>query len=230
MAQDQEKAALRHMHTLFRVGTIGGLTDGKLLEWYTSRSGEAAELAFAALVERHGPMVFRVCRAILRDEHEAHDAFQATFLVLVRRAGTLWVRDSLGPWLHQVACRVASARTLGRGPAAAPRTEGGRAGRHDPARRSTRPATISARLLHEELGRLPEHHRAVIVLCDLEGLTQQQAARQLGWPLGTVQSRLARGRERLCGRIDPPRPCPFRRAPGRGESRPSGRRRPCRPR
>ena len=100
------------MHTLFRVGTIGGLTDGKLLEWYTSRGDEAAELAFAALVERHGPMVLRVCRAILRDEHEAHDAFQATFLVLVRRARSLWVRDSLGPWLHQVAYRVAhGART-----------------------------------------------------------------------------------------------------------------------
>ena len=83
-----------------------------MLEWYTSRSGEAAELAFAALVERHGPMVFRVCREVLCDEHEAQDAFQATFLVLVRRAGSLWARDSLGPWLHQVAYRVAQCARL----------------------------------------------------------------------------------------------------------------------
>ena len=93
---------------LFNVGTAGGLTDGQLLERFTAQGGEAAELAFATLVERHGPMVLRVCRSVLRDPEEAHDAFQATFLVLVRRAGSLWVRDSLGPWLHQVAYRVAS--------------------------------------------------------------------------------------------------------------------------
>src|SRR5579883_695653 len=108
MAKDRQRTALRHIHTLFDVGTIGGLSDRQLLEWYTTRNGEAAELAFSALVERHGPMVLRVCRSLLRDEHEAHDAFQATFLVLVRRARRLWVRDSLGPWLHQVACRVAA--------------------------------------------------------------------------------------------------------------------------
>src|SRR5262249_38886707 len=114
MAKRDQGVARRHMQTLFQVGTLGGLTDGKLLEWYQGRGGEAAELAFAALVERHGPMVLRVCRAILGDEHDAHDAFQATFLVLVRRAGGLWTRDSLGPWLHQVAYRVACcARSAG---------------------------------------------------------------------------------------------------------------------
>ena len=107
MAKERNGATLRHIQTLFSVGTVGGLTDGQLLEWYPNRTGEAAELAFAALVERHGPMVLRVCREVLRNEHEAHDAFQATFLVLVRRAGSLWVRDSLAPWLHQVALRVA---------------------------------------------------------------------------------------------------------------------------
>ena len=198
MAKDQQGTSLRHIHTLFNVGTIAGLSDGQLLEWYTTRGGEAAELAFSALVERHGPMVLRVCRSLLRDEHEAHDAFQATFLVLVRRASRLWVRDSLGPWLHQVACRVAS---CARSAAARRRRNERRAvelAAHpsgDEARDDLRP------ILHEEIGRLPEHFRAAIVLCCLEGLTQEQAARQLGWPLGTVQSRLARGRERLRGRL-----------------------------
>src|SRR3954471_10456797 len=108
MGNGQHDAGSRYVRMLFDAGTAGGLTDGQLLERFTARGGEAAELAFAALVERHGPMVFRVCRSVLRDPHEAHDAFQATFLVLVRRAGSLWVRESLGPWLHQVAYRVAS--------------------------------------------------------------------------------------------------------------------------
>src|SRR3954462_9287271 len=143
-------------------------------------------------------MVLRVCRSVLRDEHEAHDAFQATFLVLVRRAGTLWVRDSLGPWLHQVACRVAS---CARSAAARRRRSERRA-----AELAARPALEEARddlgtVLHEEIGRLPEKDRAAIVLCCLEGLTQEQAARHRGGPIGTVQSRLARGRERLRGRL-----------------------------
>ena len=96
MARARRGAVLRQIRALFDAGAIGGLTDGQLLERFTARGGEAAELAFAALVERHGPMVLRTCRAILRDTHDAHDAFQATFLVLVRRAGSLWVRDSLG--------------------------------------------------------------------------------------------------------------------------------------
>jgi RNA polymerase sigma factor (sigma-70 family) len=196
MAKDEKNAAAREIHTLFRLGTTGGRSDKELLEWYTRRSGEAADLAFAALVERHGPMVLRVCRAVLGDEHEAHDAFQATFLVLVRRAGSLWARDSLGPWLHQVACRVARCARL-----AAARRQ-----RHERNSAALRPESTHpdasdrddlGPLLHAELARLPDRYRAVIVLCYLEGLTQQQAAQHLGWPIGTVQSRLARGRERL---------------------------------
>src|SRR4051794_34923130 len=170
MAKNPHGTAPRHIHTLFNVGTIGGLTDGQLLEWYTTRGGEAAELAFSALVERHGPMVLRVCRSLLRDEHEAHDAFQATFLVLVRRAGTLWVWDSLGPWLHQVACRVAF---CARSAAARRRRSERRA-----AELAARPGGEEARddlgtVLHEEIGGLPEKYRAAIVLCCLEGLTQE---------------------------------------------------------
>ena len=84
MAHERHGATFRHVQTLFSVGTVGGRTDGELLEQYKHRSGEAAELAFTVLVERHGPMVLRVCREVLGDEHEANDAFQATFLVLVR--------------------------------------------------------------------------------------------------------------------------------------------------
>ena len=103
---------LRHLSTLFSVGITGELTDAQLLERFTSRRDETAELAFAALVERHGPMVLRVCRAVLRDDYDADDAFQATFLILVRRARAFWVRDSLGPWLHEVAYRTASCARL----------------------------------------------------------------------------------------------------------------------
>jgi RNA polymerase sigma factor (sigma-70 family) len=200
MANEEQGVTLRHMQTLFRVGSLGGLTDDTLLEWYRTKGGEAAELAFAALVERHGPMVLRVCRAILGDEHDAHDAFQATFLVLVHRAGSLWTRDSLGPWLHQVAYRIACCA----------RSASTRRRRHERkvAELATSVESDSDRgpddlspVLHEELGRLPERQRAVMVLCWLEGLTQQQAARHLGWPIGTVQSRLARGRQRLAARL-----------------------------
>ena len=108
MAKAQHEISLRHLDSLLNVGAIGGLTDAQLLEMFTTRRDEAAELAFAVLVDRHGPMVLRVCRAMLRDSHDAEDAFQATFLVLVKKARGLWVRESLGPWLHQVAHRTAS--------------------------------------------------------------------------------------------------------------------------
>jgi RNA polymerase sigma factor (sigma-70 family) len=169
------------------------LTDGQLLERFATARGETAELAFAVLVERHGPMVLRVCRSVLLDSHDAQDAFQATFLVLVKKARALWVRDSLGPWLHEVSYRTA---TCARAAAARRR-------RHE--RRASLLTTECRvevgdelrRVLHEEIHRLPERFRAPIVLCDLGGRTHDQAARHLGWPVGTVKSRLWRGRERL---------------------------------
>jgi RNA polymerase sigma factor (sigma-70 family) len=175
-----------------------GLGDGQLLKRFNA-GGEAAESAFAALVERHGPMVLHACRKILRDEHDAQDAFQATFLILVRKAGSLWVRDSLGPWLHRVACRssarasqAASRRRFferrsaeaGRSSSTAVKCEGG------------------WDVLHEEIDRLPERFRAALVLCDLEGRTYEDAAQQLACPVGTVKSRLARARERLRRRLE----------------------------
>ena len=194
MVRGEQGAALRHLEVLFEVGTIGSLPDRQLLEQFRGRTGNAAAAAFACLVERHGPMVIRTCRACLRDEHAAEDAFQATFLVLVRRARSLWVRDSLGPWLFQVAVRV-SARV---------RSAEIRRRRHE--QRNAERTAISvfdrdcddvSPAIQQEIAGLPAQFRAAVVLCCIEGLTQQQAAGQLGWPLGTLQSRLARGRERL---------------------------------
>ncbi len=97
----------RQMRRLFASGTVGGLTDAELLDRFATRRDEAAEVAFEALVARHGPMVFRACRALLRDPRDAEDAFQATFLVLARKADRVGAGGPLGPWLHGVARRVA---------------------------------------------------------------------------------------------------------------------------
>jgi len=190
---------LRELRTLFNLGAIGELTDGQLLERFATQGPEAAELAFAALVERHGPMVLRVCRSAFRDRHQADDAFQATFLVLVQKARSLWVKDSLGPWLHRVAHRIA---TRARHSEARRREHERRAAAMSPMLASE-PDGQDERvaLLHEEIDRLPERYRAPIVICDLQGLTHEKAARHLGWPVGTVKSRLARAREILRGRL-----------------------------
>ena len=197
MAIGKDRAVLRQLGTLFSVGTIRELTDGQLLERFATDQGEAAELAFAVLVERHGPMVLRVCRGVLADPHETQDAFQATFLVLVRKARGLWVRDSLGPWLHQVAYRTA---THARSTAARRRRHERRAAMSRAEGRAEAVEELG-RILHEEIDRLPERYRAPLVLCDLEGRSHEQAARHLGWPVGTVKSRQARGRQRLHDRL-----------------------------
>jgi RNA polymerase sigma factor (sigma-70 family) len=197
----RDGAILRQLLTLYNIGTIGELSDGQLLERFATDANEVAELAFSALVERHEAMVWRVCLAIVRDEHEAEDAFQATFLVLVRKARSLWVRDSLGPWLHQVACHTASCL----------RTTVIRRRKHEQ-RCAARDATRSVEVgtvrdpdleaaVHEEVNRLPEKYRAPVVLCDLEGRTHQEAARFLGWPIGTVKSRQSQGRRMIRDRM-----------------------------
>jgi HlyD family secretion protein len=197
MAIERNGAVLRQLRTLFSAGTVRDLTDGQLLERFATDGDDAAEQAFSALVERHGPMVLRVCRGVLVDPHDTQDAFQATFLVLVKKARKLWVRDSLGPWLHQVAFRTASDA----------RKSAARRRRHEQLASKFGKETHSemddelGRMLHEEIERLPELFRAPLVLCDLEGRTHEQAARHLGWPIGTVKSRQSRGRERLRQRL-----------------------------
>src|SRR5205814_210781 len=142
------------------------------------------EAAFAELVRRHGPMVLAVCRRVLGCPHDADDAFQAAFLVLARRAGTLRLRGSVGDWMHGVARRAASAarRAAARRPA--------REATHTPPPRA--PADDLAELravLDEELARLPEKYRAVLVLADLQQKDRRQVAAELGVAEGTVASR-----------------------------------------
>jgi RNA polymerase sigma factor (sigma-70 family) len=197
MPTPRQHAAIRQVRVLFDVGTNAGLTDPQLLERFATRNGEAAELAFAALVERHGPMVLRVCRGVLDNTDEAHDAFQATFLVLVTRAGTLRRRESLASWLHGVALRVSRCAR-----AAAIRRRAHERRKAEGAMLSTDTRPLEdLPIIHEEFGRLPERYRAPMVLCDMEDRTHEQAARELGWPLGTVKSRLARGRATLRERL-----------------------------
>jgi RNA polymerase sigma factor (sigma-70 family) len=187
------------MRTLFSAGALGSLGDGPLLELYRTRRDEVGELAFAVLVERHGPMVLGVCRRMQLDPEDAADAFQATFLILVQRAATIRVTDSLGRWLHGVSRRVALQA----------RAASARHGRHEqaggldeaaaPGPERDRDELLSA--LDEEVARLPEKYQRAVVLCDLGGMTHQAVANQLGCPVGTIESRLSRGREMLRSRL-----------------------------
>jgi RNA polymerase sigma factor (sigma-70 family) len=192
-------SVLKQVAALYQIGTAAGLTDGSLLERFRSGRPEEVEAAFAVLVERHGRMVMQVCRRILGGRHDAEDAAQATFLVLARQAHSIRQMDSIASWLYGVAGRIAT------------RTRRDAERRRSRERRSVEAATAIRRAseseaeapheLYEELGRLPERYRRPILLCHLEGLTHEQAASQLGCPVRTVQSRLARGRRRLRDRL-----------------------------
>ncbi|SIO58697.1 RNA polymerase sigma factor, sigma-70 family [Singulisphaera sp. GP187] len=196
MANGLGGAVLPQIQRIFHGGTLAGLTDGQLLERFATRNDQAA---FEALLARYGPLVLTVCRNLLRDRDDVEDAFQATLLVLVRKAGAIQLEASLGPWIYSVAYRVAirarANRTLRirRENAMAdldPQAPAGDLDGHD-----------VAPLLHDELARLPERLRAPIVLCYFQGLTHELAAEQLRWPVGTVRSRMARARRLLRDRL-----------------------------
>ena len=195
MARGNSGAAWRRLDGLLRGGTIVGLDEPELLDRFVTRRDP---VAFEAIVARHGAMVWGVCSRTLRDPHDAEDAFQATFLILAARAGAIRHREKLGGWLHGVAAKVAK---KARQNAARRRTEAldaaaEIAGKPDSPERRDQIAE-----LHEELARLPGKYREPIVLCHLEGCTHDEAADRLGWPVGTVRGRLARGRERLKQRL-----------------------------
>ena len=171
------------------------LADGELLECYITRQDEAA---FEALVRRHGPMVLGVCRRILRNDADADDAFQATFLVLVRKAASVRPRGMLSNWLYGVAHNTALKAKAMNHKRRAKEKEAGSMPKLEVGEEVWRQVQA---LLDEEMGRLPDKYRVPIVLCDLEGKTIKEAARHLTWPQGTLATRLAQGRRMLAQRL-----------------------------
>jgi RNA polymerase sigma factor (sigma-70 family) len=171
-------------------------TDRELLHRFVAHREESA---FTALVERHGPMVLDVCRRVLHDSHEAEDACQATFLVLARKCGSLRQPELLANWLYGVAYRSARKAQRQRVRYCAHAMRGASMQATDATAdliwKDLRP------VLDEELERLPAKYRAAVVLCYLEGLKVEEAARQLQCPRGTILSRLARARQRLSSRL-----------------------------
>jgi RNA polymerase sigma factor (sigma-70 family) len=173
-----------------------GLSDGQLLECYLAGRDEAA---FEALVRRHGPMVLGVCRRVTGHAQDAEDAFQAAFLVLALKAESVRPRELVGNWLYGVACRTA----LKAKAASARRRAKERQVRAMPESRVESEAVCREwlPLLDAELGRLPEKYRVPVVLCELQGRSRKDVARQLGLPEGTLSSRLATARQLLAGRL-----------------------------
>src|SRR5262245_60287776 len=180
---------------VLRQGAAGG-TDGQLLASFIDRNDDAA---FEALVCRHGPMVFGVCRRVVRHHHDAEDAFQATFLVLARKASSVRPRERLANWLHGVARRTAmKAKAM----------SAKRRGREQQVTEVPEPEAVQQgqwrnlqSLLDQELNGLTENYRLPILLCQIEGKTIKDAAQQLGWPQGSLAGRLARGRKLLAKRL-----------------------------
>jgi RNA polymerase sigma factor (sigma-70 family) len=188
--------ALRHLRRLAGGGTAADCPDRQLLRRYAEQRDEAA---FAALVERHGPLVLGVCRSVLGHAQDAEDAFQAAFLVLAQKAGSIRNSDSIGSWLYGVAYRTAlrARRDMVR--------RGQREGKAAERSPEQPPSEAALRelqaILHEEVQRLPQRYRAPFVLCCLEDRSREEAARELGWKEGTVSCRVARARERLRQRL-----------------------------
>src|SRR5262245_33200503 len=176
MAASQTNEVTQHLRRAALLRDGAGLTDGQLLGRFVEHRDEAA---FAALVRRHGPMVWGVCRRLL-NPHDAEDAFQATFLVLVRKAASVVPRERVANWLYGVAHQTALA---------ARRAAARRRAREKQVTQMPEPATPEhdhwrelQPLLDQELSRLPDAYREVIVLSDLQGKTRREVARQLGVP------------------------------------------------
>jgi RNA polymerase sigma factor (sigma-70 family) len=195
MTTNRTSQVIRHLRKAMLLQDGAGMTDGQLLGRFIEHRDEAA---FAALVKRHGPMVWGVCRRLL-PHHDAEDAFQATFLVLVRKAASVLPREMVANWLYGVARQTAlhSRRTTAR-----------RGARERQVTPMPEPAVAEQHLWHDlqplldqELARLPDKYRVAIILCNLEGKTRKEAARQLGCPEGTLAARLARGRVMLAKRF-----------------------------
>jgi DNA-directed RNA polymerase specialized sigma24 family protein len=171
------------------------MTERELLERFVTAHDPEA---FRVLVERHGPMVLSVCRNVLREPHDVEDAFQSTFLVLAKHASTIKNRDTIGPWLHRVALRLAQRARYQAYRRRLFERVGHDSGCVDP----LDPPDLSfIPMLREEVSRLPDHYRLPVQLCYLEGKTNQEAAAQLRCPVGTIKGRLSRARQTLRDRL-----------------------------
>ncbi|HEV3259322.1 MAG TPA: RNA polymerase sigma factor, partial [Gemmataceae bacterium] len=195
MAMAPLNTLLHHIQKLASGHSVLQSTDRQLLDDFAAQRHEAA---FTALVSRHGPMVWRVCRRVLCHEQDAEDAFQATFLVLARNAESIRKRDSVGDWLHGVAYRTAMQA----------KRSAARRRNHEARLRAVVPQTAASptwedvqNVLDEEVQRLPQHLREAFVLCILEGKSRAEAAVELGCKEGTVKSRLHRARRSLQGQL-----------------------------
>ncbi len=202
MAAGSSADIYRDIQTLFDAGTATGLSDRQLLEQFSSRRDGSGEAAFEAIVQRHGPMVLRVCHKVLGNHADADEAFQATFLILVKKSRSIRNLDTVGGWLFGVAGRVAARARVERARRRSAEQQKGLrigtamdTGGDDGDRLDLNPA------VEAEVLRLPEKYRAVVVLCYWEGLTHEQAAARLGCPLGTIRSRMARARKLLHRRL-----------------------------
>src|SRR6266481_2516583 len=195
MANGQLDVVLRHIRRMVGNGDHEE-TDQELLARFAARHEEAV---FERLMDRHGPMVLGVCRRMLSHEQDAEDVFQATFLVLARKAKSIRQRGSLGSWLYGVAYRLALKL---RATAARRQARERQAGQMVATQTSPEPTWTDLRpILDEELQRLPDKYRAPLILCYLEGKTNVEAGQLLGWPAGSMSKRLARGRELLRSRL-----------------------------
>jgi RNA polymerase sigma factor (sigma-70 family) len=198
MSTIQAGIVLRHIRGLASAGPAKGPADHQLLARFAARREQAA---FEALLRRHGPMVLGVCRRVLGNRHDAEDAFQATFLVLAHKAGSIQRRDSLGGWLYQVAFHIAlkakasAVARLRRERRAGEPVAAAADGNKDPLAELTARELLG--VLDEELHRLPKRFQTPLVLCYLEGKSRDEAAHQLGMTLATLKRRLEQGRDRL---------------------------------
>jgi len=184
---------LSYVRSLVGVPEAGTLTDAALLRRFRAQRDEAA---LVTLLQRHGPMVLGVCRQMLPDPHDAEDALQVTFLVLARKAGAIRTRESLAAWLHRVAYRAALKIATARRRRRAHEEEAMKL-----PRQSAEAPPSERQALHAAVDALPARYRTPVVLCYLQGKTHQEAAEELGWPLGTVNGRLARARDLLHRRL-----------------------------
>jgi RNA polymerase sigma factor (sigma-70 family) len=201
MAPQRLSGVLTHLRRAIEAPGGAAPTDAELLRRYVAGRDETA---FELLVWRHGAMVLSACRRLVSQPADAEDAFQATFLALVRQAASIGTREAVAGWLHKVACRIANRLRAQAGRRAACERQSALAANDDTSGAEAIEPLVRAevrQVLDGEVNRLPAKLRVPFILCYLEGLTNDEAARQLGCPKGTVLSRLARARERLRGRL-----------------------------